>query len=60
MATDPRAAADSVIAGGLVASVAWASWLSELNQVLTTLTLLVGLALGVGRLWQFLKKRGSQ
>jgi hypothetical protein len=57
MTADPKAVGDSVIAGSLVASVAWAPWLGDLNQVLTSLTLIVGLALGVGRLWQFLRQR---
>jgi hypothetical protein len=46
---------DTVLTGGLVTSPAWASWLGDFNQFLTTATLLVGLVLGLGRLWQFLR-----
>jgi hypothetical protein len=42
---------DSVLAGSLVTAPAWAAWLSELNQMLTTMTLVVGLVLGGARLW---------
>jgi hypothetical protein len=54
---DPKAVTDGVIVGGLVTSPAWASWLGDLNQVLTTATLVVGLALGVGRLVMFFRRR---
>jgi hypothetical protein len=46
---------DTVLTGGLVTSPAWATWLGDFNQLLTTATLLVGLTLGLGRLWQFLR-----
>ncbi len=56
--TDPvTTVQDSVLASSLVLAPAWAPWLSELNQLLTTLTLVVGLALGAGRLWVFLRER---
>ena len=42
---------DLVIAGGLVSSPAWAGWLGNVNVLLTTISLLVGLALGLSRLW---------
>jgi hypothetical protein len=48
---------DAVIAGGLIASPAWASWLGELNEVLTTFSLLLGLALGATRLWRAYSRR---
>lgn len=54
MALDPKTVSDGVLATGLVTSPAWATWLGDLNQVLTTATLFVGLALGLGRLLQFL------
>ena len=44
---------DAVLAGGLVSAPAWASWLAELNQLLTTATLFIGLVLGLVRLWLF-------
>ncbi len=49
----PSGNQDVVIAGGLITSPAWASWLSQFNVVLTTITLLLGLALGAIRLWQW-------
>jgi hypothetical protein len=57
MAVEPRAVTDGVLATGMVASPAWAMWLGDVNQVLTTATLIVGLALGLGRLVQFLQNR---
>lgn len=48
---------DALLAGGLVAAPAWASWLSEVNQILTTLSLIVGLAFAFLRLWYFLRDR---
>jgi hypothetical protein len=52
-----RATTDGLLATGMVTSPAWASWLGDLNQVLTTATLIVGLALGLGRLVQFLRRK---
>jgi hypothetical protein len=46
-----------VIATTLIASPAWVPWIDSLNTLLTTLTLLVGLALGVGRCVAFLRKK---
>lgn len=51
---------DVVIAGGLITSPAWASWLAEFNTVLTTLTLILGLVLGATRLWGFYRKHMSR
>ncbi len=42
---------DSVIASSLISAPAWGAWLNELNGVLTTLSLLVGLIIGIHRLW---------
>lgn len=42
---------DSVIASSLISAPAWGPWLNELNGVLTTLSLLVGLVIGLHRLW---------
>ena len=33
---------DIIIAGGLITSPAWASWLAQFNTVLTTITLCIG------------------
>ena len=57
MALDPKTVSDGVLATGLVTAPAWASLLGDLNQMLTTATLVVGLALGLGRLWQFSRNR---
>ena len=43
---------DAIIAGGLLSSPAWASWLADVNLVLTTITLLLGALLGATRLWR--------
>lgn len=51
-----NAAKDSLLAGILMASPAWAAWLADLNQLLTTVTLMCGALLGVGRLWLFVKR----
>jgi hypothetical protein len=48
---------DTVIAGSLVAAPAWGPLLAQVNQLLTTATLAVGLILGCGRLWLFLRDR---
>ena len=52
---------DAIIAGGLISSPAWASWLSDVNLVLTTITLLVGLLLGATRLWRaYMRRKPSE
>jgi hypothetical protein len=43
---------DAVLAGGLVTAPAWAGPLSDINALLTMVSLLVGLAIGVIRLWR--------
>lgn len=48
---------DAVLAGGLVTAPAWGTWLGQVNQLLTTASLAVGLALGCARLWQFWRER---
>jgi len=48
---------DSLLASGLITSPAWVPWLNELNEILTTVTLVLGLALGLCRLWQFMQQR---
>ena len=51
---------DSFLAGVLVSAPAWAPKLSTVNEFLTTLTLLCGALLGVGRLWLFIKRRRDE
>lgn len=48
---------DTVLASSLVTAPAWASWLADINQILTTLTLAAGLVLGAARLWFFIADR---
>jgi hypothetical protein len=48
---------DALLAGGLVAAPAWAAPLSELNAVLTTASLVVGLLIGAIRLWQICRDK---
>lgn len=45
---------DSVIASSLITAPAWGPWLSEVNGILTTLSLLIGLTIGAHRLWRIL------
>lgn len=47
--------ADALLAGGLVSAPAWAAWLGQLNQMLTTATLVLGLVFGLARLWLMLR-----
>jgi hypothetical protein len=47
--------ADNVLAVGLLTSPAWASVLQNVNVLLTTITLLLGIVWGVVRLWSYLK-----
>ncbi len=47
---------DVVLAGGLITSPLWASWLAQFNLVLTTVTLLLGLILGLTRVWEFFRR----
>jgi hypothetical protein len=44
-------AADVTLAGGLLSSPVWASWLAEVNQMLTAITLVIGILIGFVRLW---------
>jgi hypothetical protein len=48
--TGSQNASDALLAGSLVSAPAWASWLAQLNQFLTTASLLVGLVFGLLRL----------
>ncbi len=48
---------DAIIAAGLLSSPAWAGWLADFNLVLTTITLLLGAALGATRLWRAYVRR---
>jgi hypothetical protein len=57
MSIEAKAITDGALAAGLVTAPAWAPWLGDLNQVLTTATLFVGLMLGIGRLVQFLREK---
>lgn len=57
MSMEAKAITDGALAAGLVTAPAWAPWLGDLNQVLTTATLFVGLMLGIGRLVQFLREK---
>ena len=47
---------DSIIASCLIAAPAWGAILNELNGILTTLSLLIGLMIGIHRLWVLLTK----
>jgi uncharacterized protein involved in cysteine biosynthesis len=57
MSMEGKAMADGVLAAGLVTAPAWVPWLGDLNQILTTISLVVGLALAIARLTAFLRRR---
>ncbi len=50
---------DGVIASGLITAPAWGPWIGQLNHILTTFSLLIGLAIGVHRLWRIYTIRRS-
>ena len=43
---------DGLLASGLITAPAWGAWLSQLNHILTTLSLMIGVTLGLYRLWR--------
>lgn len=53
----PSSLSDAILAGGLVSAPAWAASLGEVNIYLTTLSLIVGLLIGVVRLWRLCRDR---
>jgi hypothetical protein len=55
--TQSHDASDAFLAGYLVLSPAWASWLGDVNELLTTVSLLIGIGFAVMRLWIFLTRR---
>ncbi len=58
MPHDPsHGVSDALLAGGLVAAPAWAGALSNVNALLTMASLLVGLLIGVVRLWRIWRER---
>lgn len=60
MAVDPKAVTDGAIITAAVTSPGWAAWLGDVNAVLTTLTLIVGLVFGVVRLFAFVQDRNRK
>ncbi len=53
----PDQVPDSLLAGSLITAPAWGPWLAQINQLLTTASLLIGLALAGSRLWSAYKHR---
>ena len=53
-------AGDVTLAGGLLTSPVWASWLAEINHMLTTITLVIGILIGLVRLWVAWKEQGRE
>jgi hypothetical protein len=47
---------DTLLAGYLVLSPAWASWLNDVNELLTTVSLIIGIGFALVRLWFFLSR----
>jgi hypothetical protein len=55
---DPsQGVSDAILAGGLVTAPAWAGALSNVNALLTMMSLLVGLLIGVIRLWHLCREK---
>jgi hypothetical protein len=55
---DPsQGVSDTILAGGLVTAPAWAGALSNVNALLTMMSLLVGLLIGVIRLWHLCREK---
>lgn len=54
---EQKTVTDSILVTSLLTTPAWVPWLEHVNMLLTTLTLVVGFALGVGRLVAFLRER---
>ncbi|MEM7619818.1 MAG: hypothetical protein AAF228_05055 [Pseudomonadota bacterium] len=50
---------DGVVAGSLITAPAWAPLLSTFNDLLTMVTLIIGLIIGLIRLWALVKKGNS-
>lgn len=53
-------AGDISLTAGLITSPAWATWLADINLALTTFTLVVGLIIGLARLWVLWRDRGKR
>lgn len=54
--SSPSAAVqDSVIASSLITAPAWSAWLGEVNGLLTTLSLIIGVTIGAHRLWRIFR-----
>jgi len=48
---------DTLLAGGLLTAPAWAVWLAEINEILTTISLVAGLVLAGLRIWHYIRRR---
>jgi hypothetical protein len=55
--TSIGASQDSILAGGLLTAATWGPWLAEFNQVLSALSLIIGIMLGLARLWLLMRKK---
>ena len=53
MHTPPNTTGDVTLAGVLATSPAWAPWLDSINGLLTTATLVIGIVIGLMRLWVY-------
>ena len=51
---------DTLLASGLITAPAWGAWLSQLNTILTTVSLAIGVAIGLYRLWRISEKGGQK
>ncbi|HKJ60564.1 MAG TPA: hypothetical protein VKA94_01020 [Hyphomicrobiales bacterium] len=55
--TPSHDASNTLLACCLVLSPAWASRLSDINELLTTVSLMIGIGFALVRIWLFLSKR---
>jgi hypothetical protein len=51
---------DGILAGGLMTAATWAPWLAEFNEVLTALSLMIGLLLASARLWLLFRENNKK
>ena len=54
---DSQNISDAILSGSLIATPALVGLIDQLNQLLTSLTLIVGLVLGLARLWALWRDR---
>lgn len=51
---------DGTLVAALASSPAWAPALGDVNDLLTTITLVLGILIALGRIWLFFRDRSGQ